>query len=306
MDFGALPPEVNSGRMYAGPGSGSMLAGSAAWSRLAAELGSAARGYESVISGLTDEGWLGPASESMAAAAAPYAAWMAATAGQAEQTAARAAAAASAFEEAYAAVVPPPVIVANRSELASLVATNILGQNTAAIAALEAQYLQMWIQDVVAMYGYAGRSAAAAAVTPFADPPSTTNPGGLAGQAAAVAQAGAGSTHSQLSQLINAIPQALSGLAATAGSPAPLAGTVEPLQAITLPSLSQIVSYIELIAKTIVPVNDAIKTILYALVQFSRNLTTDLDIAAANSAAAAAGSGTEALAAAGAGGAGSA
>ncbi|WP_141249127.1 PPE domain-containing protein, partial [Mycobacterium avium] len=26
MDFGALPPEVNSGRMYAGPGSGPLMA----------------------------------------------------------------------------------------------------------------------------------------------------------------------------------------------------------------------------------------------------------------------------------------
>ncbi|WP_203115967.1 PPE domain-containing protein, partial [Mycobacterium canetti] len=25
MDFGALPPEINSGRMYSGPGSGPML-----------------------------------------------------------------------------------------------------------------------------------------------------------------------------------------------------------------------------------------------------------------------------------------
>ena len=38
MDFGALPPEINSGRMYAGPGAGSMLAAAAAWDGLAAEL----------------------------------------------------------------------------------------------------------------------------------------------------------------------------------------------------------------------------------------------------------------------------
>ncbi|WP_155725996.1 PPE domain-containing protein, partial [Mycobacterium avium] len=39
MDFGALPPEVNSGRMYAGPGSGPLMAAAAAWDEVAAELG---------------------------------------------------------------------------------------------------------------------------------------------------------------------------------------------------------------------------------------------------------------------------
>ena len=36
MDFGALPPEINSGRMYTGPGCGSTLAAAAAWDGLAA------------------------------------------------------------------------------------------------------------------------------------------------------------------------------------------------------------------------------------------------------------------------------
>jgi PPE-repeat protein len=63
-----LPPEINSGRMYAGPGSGPMLAAAAVWDGLAAELHSAAASYGSVISGLTAGPWLGPASASMAAA----------------------------------------------------------------------------------------------------------------------------------------------------------------------------------------------------------------------------------------------
>jgi PPE-repeat protein len=277
MDFGALPPEVNSARMYAGPGAGPMLAAAAAWERLAGELGSAANGYESVIAGLTDEGWLGPASESMAAAAVPYAAWMGATAGQAEQAAAQVTAAASAFAEAHAAMVPPPVIAANRSQLASLVATNVLGQNTAAIAATEAQYGQMWAQDAVTMYGYAGRSAAAVTVTPFAEPPPTTNPAaGLGGQAAAVGQAAASGAHSQLSQLITAMPQALHGLSSAQAAPPPF-----------VPSSTQILSYVEMTARTILPANDAIISILYGLAQGARNLNIGADIAAAGGAAAA-------------------
>jgi len=55
--------------------------------------------------------------------------------------------------------VPSPLVAANRAELAQLVSTNVLGQNTAAIAANEAQYGEMWAQDATAMYGYTGQSA---------------------------------------------------------------------------------------------------------------------------------------------------
>jgi PPE-repeat protein len=217
MYFAALPPEVNSGRMYAGPGSGTMRAAAAAWGGLAAELDSAATSYESVVSELTGGSWLGPSSASMAAAAAPYVAWMSETAGQAVQAATQANAAAAAYEEAFAATVPPPVIAANRAQLVSLVATNFFGQNTAAIAATEAHYGEMWAQDAAAMYGYAASSAAAAKVTPFAPPQQTTNSAGLAGQAAAVAHAAGSSTgtgtQAALSRLTSAMPSALQGLA---------------------------------------------------------------------------------------------
>ena len=71
LDFGALPPEINSARMYSGPGPGSMVAAAAAWNGLATELGSAASAYGSVVSGLTSGEWLGPSSALMDAAAAP-------------------------------------------------------------------------------------------------------------------------------------------------------------------------------------------------------------------------------------------
>ena len=191
MDFSVLPPEINSGRMYSGPGSGPLMAAATAWDELATELGSTADSYSSVISGLTGAEWLGPSSASMAAAAAPYMAWMSTTAVQAEQSAAQAMAAASAYEAAFAMTVPPPVIAANRSLTMMLIATNILGQNTAAIAANEAQYAEMWAQDSTAMQGYAADSAASTTLSPFTSPPQTTNPAGLAGQAGTVAQAAA-------------------------------------------------------------------------------------------------------------------
>ena len=106
MDFGGLPPEINSARMYAGPGLGSMLAAASAWDGLAAELRSTASSYGSVITELTDESWVGPSSTSMAAAAAPYVAWLNAAAGGAEQTAAQARSAASAYQAAFGMMVP--------------------------------------------------------------------------------------------------------------------------------------------------------------------------------------------------------
>jgi PPE-repeat protein len=208
MDFAILPPEVNSGLMYTGPGSAPLITAAASWDSLATEVSSAAGDYGSVISGLTSGPWRGPASASMAAAAAPYVSWMNATAAQAEQAADQARAAVSAYEAAFSATVAPPVIAANRTLLASLVATNILGQNTPAIATTEAHYAEMWAQDATAMYGYAGSSAAASTLTPFAVPPATTTVGQATGTA----------TSAPLSQLVTSVPAALQGLASPATS----------------------------------------------------------------------------------------
>jgi PPE-repeat protein len=191
MFYAAFPPEINSGRMYTGPGSEPLLAAAAAWGELANELQQAATSYSTVISSLTSGTWLGPTSLTMAAAVAPYVTWMQGTAAQAAETASQANAAASAYETAFAAHVPPAEIAANRTQLASLVASNIVGQNNAAISATEAQYGEMWAQDALAMDTYAASSAAASKLTPYTEPPQTTNTAGTAAQSAAVAQAAA-------------------------------------------------------------------------------------------------------------------
>jgi PPE-repeat protein len=153
-------------------------------------------------------------------------AWISRTAGQAEQAANQARAAVAAYEAAFAMTVPPPVIAANRSMLATLVATNFLGQNTPAIVDTEAQYAEMWAQAAAAMYTYAGSSASATQLTPFTAPAPTTNAAGVAAQSAAVAQAaggGAGTSAqtvmSTASHLLSAVPQALQSLASSTSSP---------------------------------------------------------------------------------------
>ncbi len=236
MNFAALPPEVNSGLMYAGAGSGPIIAAAAAWDAMAAELESAAAAYQSVVSGLTGQ-WLGPASMSMAAAAAPYVTWLHSTAARAEQAGAKAKAAATAYETAFAMTVPPPVIAANRAQLAALVATNFLGQNTPAIMATEAHYLQMWAQDAAAMYGYAGSSAAATDLTSFTAPKHHTNPGGLGNQAASVLQASGSSAGGHAQTLSAAIPQALQGLSQPALGTGAATGTAPGYEGAGLPGL---------------------------------------------------------------------
>ncbi|MBS9532665.1 PPE family protein [Mycobacterium sp. M1] len=219
MDFGALSPEINSGRMYSGPGSGPLLAAAAAWDGLAAELSSTVAVYDSEVGGLAGDAWSGLAAAAMTAAVEPYVSWMSRTAAQAAQTAVQARAAAAAHDAAFSAMVPPGVIAANRSLLMSLIATNILGQNAAAIAATEVHYAEMWAQDAGAMYGYAGASAGATALAPFAAAPTTTNPAASTAQAAA---AGGAQAQAGLTQAVTMVPHLLQSLAVSGSAQANL------------------------------------------------------------------------------------
>jgi PPE-repeat protein len=172
LNFSWLPPEINSARISTGEGSGSLFLAASAWDGLASDLSASAASFQSVLSSLANGAWSGPASLSMAAAAAPYVTWLSAAAETAQAAASQARTAASAFESALAATVPLPLVTANRASFTSLVETNYLGQNTPAIAATEFDYVEMWAQDVAAMLGYhAGATSVAAAVSPFSLPP---------------------------------------------------------------------------------------------------------------------------------------
>ncbi len=216
-----------------------MVVAAEAWDKIAAELYAAANNYKAVISGLTSGPWQGPSAASMAAAATSNVSWLSSTAAQAEEAASKARAAVTAYEEAYTSVVPPPVIAANRTQVSQLLATNIFGQNTSAIATLEAQYAEMWAADAAAMYSYASSSAAATNLTPFIPPQPSTNESGRANQAAAMAQAAgapagnAQSAVSSIQQSFSAVPNALQSLATAAPAAAAPAQAADPLSTLS-------------------------------------------------------------------------
>jgi PPE-repeat protein len=228
MEFGAMPPEVHSGLMYSGAGPGPLLAAAAAWHALAGEMHTAAAAYRSVIADLAGT-WHGPSAISMAVAATPYAEWISSTAVRVEHVAAQVSSAAAAYEAAFAAHVPPPVIAANRSLQLTLVATNLLGQNTPAIAATDALYAEMWAQDATAMYAYAGSAAAATEVGVFEPAPESVDLTAATRTVAAADSAGvrtASGAPSRISQLMSAVPRALQNLNPAAAQATPSLGDI--------------------------------------------------------------------------------
>jgi PPE-repeat protein len=228
FDFAARTPEVNSALIYSGAGAGPLMAASSAFSNLSSELSSNAASYESVISQLTGSEWQGPSSEAMAAAAQPYITWLTTTSGQLQEAATQATASAAAYEAAFAASIPPPVIAANRATLATLVATNILGQNTPAIAANEAVYGEFWAQDAAAMYGYASSaSTASGTLTPLTPPVPNTNPAAQGLQQGAVSNAVASNgTSATLNSTLGSLQGASSAAANPLAAAAPAADSV--------------------------------------------------------------------------------
>ncbi len=166
MDFATLPPEINSGLMYSGPGAGSMMRAAAAWETLAARLVSAAADYRAVTAALA-----GGEGAACTQAAARYVDWLDAVAARSEHAAIQLKAAAGAHQSAFTATVPPPEIAGNRAQRMSLVSTNCLGHSSTAIANLDAEYDAMWARNVDAMHAYAEAATGAVAVAPFPAPP---------------------------------------------------------------------------------------------------------------------------------------
>lgn len=176
LSFAAIPPEITSSLIYSGAGAAPLVAAATAYANLAAEVSATASQWESIISLLTSQQWTGGGSAAAATAAQPIITYLTETATTLEQASAQATASAAAYEAVFAAVVPPPVILTNRTTQAALVASNILGQNTPAIVALDTLYGEYWAQDAAAMAAYQAASAAAGVLTPVTPLTSTTDP----------------------------------------------------------------------------------------------------------------------------------
>ncbi|OBC02276.1 PPE family protein [Mycobacterium sp. 852002-40037_SCH5390672] len=231
MDFATLPPEINSGLMYSGPGPGSMKRAAAAWDTLATRLFTAAADYRAVTAKLAC-GHESPLTE----AAALYVDWLDAVAARSEHTAYQLEAAAEAHQSAFTATVPPSAITANRTQRRSLVSTNCLGHNSTTIANVDAEYDAMWAQNADAMYAYAGAAVGAATITPFPAPPGNTvvaKPNWALQSAPDVVSAGG--------DVMSAIPDALRHLSSSPlktieASLSPVTVSLSKLNSVTAPS----------------------------------------------------------------------
>jgi PPE-repeat protein len=202
MSWAATPPEVISGEIYAGPGSGPLLAAQTALQTLAGELTTTATGWTNQIATWTAaNGWTGAGATAATAAAQNYISWLTTTAAEVEQAAAQAGASALAFEAVHMAVVDPMTITANRT--AYMTALAGLPLTATLVATLEGDYDTMWLQDVAAMAAYQAASAGAGVLPPLVSVTGTVFPLSTASDTASDATAAASSTGTAASSLFN-------------------------------------------------------------------------------------------------------
>ncbi|WP_096868041.1 PPE family protein [Mycobacterium tuberculosis] len=148
-----IPAEYISNIIYEGPGADSLFFASGQLRELAYSVETTAESLEDELDEL-DENWKGSSSDLMADAAGRYLDWLTKHSSQLKHAAWVINGLANAYNDTRRKVVPPEEIAANREERRRLIASNVAGVNTPAIADLDAQYDQYRARNVAVMNAY--------------------------------------------------------------------------------------------------------------------------------------------------------
>jgi len=154
MLWHAMPPELNTAMLMAGPGAAPMLATAAAYSALSKSLETQAEELSALLVSLKSA-WTGASSERAIAATSSMVAWLQTAAKHSELRGLQASAQAASYMKALGMTPSLPEIEANHITHAILNATNFLGINLVPIGLNETDYfVRMWTQAGTAMDVY--------------------------------------------------------------------------------------------------------------------------------------------------------